>query len=51
LAALGGADAMGPILLGLSKPVAALPRDASVDTIVSMTAYTVARSLPVGRVP
>jgi malate dehydrogenase (oxaloacetate-decarboxylating)(NADP+) len=43
LAALGGATAIGPILLGINKPVTVLPRDASVDTIVSMTAYTVAR--------
>ncbi len=41
LAAIGGADAMGPILLGLAKPVAVLPRDASVDVIVAMTAHTV----------
>jgi len=44
LAALGGATAIGPILLGVQKPVAVLPRDANVDTIVNMTAYTVARS-------
>ena len=44
LAALGGATAIGPILLGVNKPVTVLPRDANVDTIVSMTAYTVARS-------
>jgi len=44
LAALGGATAIGPILLGVNKPVAVLPRDANVDTIVSMTAYTVARA-------
>jgi malate dehydrogenase (oxaloacetate-decarboxylating)(NADP+) len=43
LAALGGATAIGPILLGVTKPVTVLPRDANVDTIVSMTAYTVAR--------
>ena len=43
LAALGGATAVGPILLGVNKPVTVLPRDANVDTIVSMTAYTVAR--------
>ena len=43
LAALGGATAVGPILLGVKKPVTVLPRDANVDTIVSMTAYTVAR--------
>ena len=45
LAALGGATAIGPILLGVTKPVTVLPRDANVDTIVSMTAYTVARGL------
>ena len=44
LAALGGASAVGPILLGLAKPVTVLPRDASVDTIVSMTAHTAGRS-------
>jgi malate dehydrogenase (oxaloacetate-decarboxylating)(NADP+) len=44
LSALGGATAIGPILLGVNKPVAVLPRDANVDTIVSMTAYTVTRS-------
>jgi len=45
LAALGGATAIGPILLGVKKPVAVLPRDANVDTIVNMTAYTVARAV------
>ena len=35
--------AIGPILLGVNKPVTVLPRDANVDTIISMTAYTVAR--------
>ncbi len=44
LSALGGASAVGPIILGLARPLAALPRNADVDTIVSMTAYTVARS-------
>jgi malate dehydrogenase (oxaloacetate-decarboxylating)(NADP+) len=43
LEALGGATAIGPILLGVTKPVTVLPRDANVDTIVAMTAYTVAR--------
>ena len=43
LQALGGATAIGPILLGVTKPVTVLPRDANVDTIVAMTAYTVAR--------
>ena len=44
LAALGGATAVGPILLGLNKPITVLPRDANVDTIVSMTAYTVTQA-------
>ncbi len=43
LESLGGATAIGPILLGVTKPVTVLPRDANVDTIVSMTAYTVSR--------
>jgi malate dehydrogenase (oxaloacetate-decarboxylating)(NADP+) len=43
LEALGGATAIGPILLGVTKPVTVLPRDANVDTIVSMTAYTVSQ--------
>ena len=38
LEALGGATAIGPILLGVHKPVTVLPRDANVDTIVNMTA-------------
>jgi malate dehydrogenase (oxaloacetate-decarboxylating)(NADP+) len=44
LSALGGATAIGPILLGINKPITVLPRDANVDTIVSMTAYTVAQA-------
>jgi len=43
LAALGGATAVGPILLGISKPVTVLPRDVSVEMIVNMTAYTVTK--------
>jgi len=41
LKVLGGASAVGPILLGLGKPIAALQNDASVDDIVNMTAYVV----------
>jgi malate dehydrogenase (oxaloacetate-decarboxylating)(NADP+) len=41
---LGGATAVGPILLGVAKPVTVLPRNASVATIVSMTAFTVCRA-------
>ena len=45
LAALGGATAVGPILLGISKPVTVLPRDISVEMIVNMTAYTVTKAM------
>ena len=41
MATLGGATAVGPILLGMNRPVTALPRNASVSTIVQMTAFTV----------
>ncbi|HEU0165993.1 MAG TPA: phosphate acyltransferase, partial [Thermomicrobiales bacterium] len=41
---LGGASAVGPILLGLGKPCAALQNDASVDDIVNMTAYVVLKA-------
>ena len=44
MSTLGGATAIGPVLLGLGKPVTALPRDASVSTIVQMTAFTVVRA-------
>jgi malate dehydrogenase (oxaloacetate-decarboxylating)(NADP+) len=41
LARIGGAEAIGPILVGLSKPVHVLQRDAEVNDIVSMTAIAV----------
>ncbi len=41
LKALGGASAIGPILLGLAKPFAAMPLDSTVEDIVNMTAYLV----------
>jgi malate dehydrogenase (oxaloacetate-decarboxylating)(NADP+) len=44
LKVLGGASAVGPILLGLSKPVAALQTEASTDDIVNMTAYVVMKA-------
>jgi malate dehydrogenase (oxaloacetate-decarboxylating)(NADP+) len=44
LSRLGGATAVGPILLGVNKPVTVLQREVSVDTIVAMTAYTVKRA-------
>ncbi|MGH3649629.1 MAG: NADP-dependent malic enzyme [Acidimicrobiia bacterium] len=41
---LGGADVIGPILSGLSKPVHVLQRDASVTDVVNMTAIAVAEA-------
>ncbi|HEY0477313.1 MAG TPA: NADP-dependent malic enzyme [Kofleriaceae bacterium] len=42
--AIGGASAVGPILLGLSKPIAAMQNDATVDEIVNMTSHVVLRA-------
>ncbi|HEY0194116.1 MAG TPA: NADP-dependent malic enzyme [Kofleriaceae bacterium] len=39
--ALGSASAVGPILLGLAKPIAAMQNDASVEEIVNMTSHVV----------
>jgi malate dehydrogenase (oxaloacetate-decarboxylating)(NADP+) len=44
LSVLGGATAVGPILLGLQKPITVLPRNAPVETIVNMTAFTVCKA-------
>jgi malate dehydrogenase (oxaloacetate-decarboxylating)(NADP+) len=41
LARLGGADAIGPILMGLSKPVHVLQRGAEVNEIVNVAAIAV----------
>jgi malate dehydrogenase (oxaloacetate-decarboxylating)(NADP+) len=41
LKVLGNAGAVGPILLGLAKPVAVLQSEATVDDLVNMTAYVV----------
>jgi malate dehydrogenase (oxaloacetate-decarboxylating)(NADP+) len=38
---IGGAEAIGPILMGLSKPVHVLQRGAEVNEIVNMTAIAV----------
>jgi len=38
---VGGAEAIGPILLGLSKPAYVLPRGAEVEDIVNITALAV----------
>jgi malate dehydrogenase (oxaloacetate-decarboxylating)(NADP+) len=42
--AIGGASAVGPILLGLSKPVAAMSNDSTVEEIVNMTAHVVMKA-------
>lgn len=41
LALSGGTDVIGPVLLGMKKPVSVLQQNASVDSIVHMTALTV----------
>jgi malate dehydrogenase (oxaloacetate-decarboxylating)(NADP+) len=38
---VGGAEAIGPILMGMSKPVYVLPRGAEVEDIVNLTAMAV----------
>ncbi len=49
LAVTGGADVVGPMVLGLDKPVNVLQQGASVDSIVHMTAITAAQSLQKAR--
>jgi malate dehydrogenase (oxaloacetate-decarboxylating)(NADP+) len=49
LAAAGGADVVGPILLGVRRPVSVVQQNASVDNIVHMTAITVSQSLREGQ--
>jgi len=41
---IGGASALGPILLGVAKPVAAMQNEASVDEIVNMTSHVVLKA-------
>ena len=41
LKSFGAAQAVGPILLGIDKPVALLQNESTVDDIVTMTAHTV----------
>jgi malate dehydrogenase (oxaloacetate-decarboxylating)(NADP+) len=42
---LGGADAIGPILMGMSKPVHVLQRGADVSDIINMAAIAVVESI------
>jgi malate dehydrogenase (oxaloacetate-decarboxylating)(NADP+) len=42
--AIGGASALGPILLGVAKPVAAMQNEATVDEIVNMTSHVVLKA-------
>jgi malate dehydrogenase (oxaloacetate-decarboxylating)(NADP+) len=48
LAVWGGADVIGPIVLGMNRPVNVLQQGASVDAIVHMAAITVARAIRQG---
>ena len=41
---IGGAEALGPILVGMSKPVHVLQRGATVEEIVNMAAIAVAHA-------
>ncbi len=41
---LGGVTAVGPVLLGMARPVTILERDCDVDNIVLMTALTVVQA-------
>ncbi|MBC7978274.1 MAG: NADP-dependent malic enzyme [Myxococcales bacterium] len=47
--AIGGASAVGPILLGLAKPVAAMQNDATVEEIVNMTSHVVLKAQQMSR--
>jgi malate dehydrogenase (oxaloacetate-decarboxylating)(NADP+) len=51
LAVSGEADVVGPIVMGMKKPVNVLQQGASVDAIVHMTAITAARALRLNAVP
>ena len=45
LSVAGGAETIGPVLLGMRKPVSVLQQNASVDAIVHMTALTVFQAM------
>ena len=41
---LGDVPAVGPVLLGMRKPISVLERDCDIDAIVHMTALTVVQA-------
>jgi malate dehydrogenase (oxaloacetate-decarboxylating)(NADP+) len=45
LGAAGGAEAIGPVLLGLGRPLTVVPPTGNAETIVQMTAMTVLQAL------
>jgi len=45
LAAAGGADVIGPMLLGMRKPVSVVQQNATVDSIVHITTITVSQAV------
>jgi malate dehydrogenase (oxaloacetate-decarboxylating)(NADP+) len=45
MGAIGGADLVGPILLGMRKPVTVLEQDTTARSVVNMTAITVVQAL------
>ncbi|MEZ4752502.1 MAG: NADP-dependent malic enzyme [Bdellovibrionota bacterium] len=46
---VGGAEAIGPILVGMNKPINVLQRSASVDEIVNMAMFTVLEIQQMGK--
>jgi malate dehydrogenase (oxaloacetate-decarboxylating)(NADP+) len=46
---IGGAESLGPILMGLSKPVHVLQRGATVEDIVNMAAIAVVDAQKISR--
>ncbi len=49
MARIGGAEALGPILMGMGKPVNVLQRGAEVEEIVNMAAITVVHAQTAGQ--
>jgi malate dehydrogenase (oxaloacetate-decarboxylating)(NADP+) len=46
---IGGASAVGPIVLGVGKPVAAMQNEATVEEIVNMTSHVVLKAQQAAR--